>query len=204
METLMSSMPDQIVRRLRARGRGAVFTPKDFLDLGARAAIDQALSRLVRKGTVRRLTRGLYDYPRISPKLGSLSPAPDAVAHAVAKQTGSAVQVAGAQAANLLGLSTQVPAQSTYLTDGPSRRVRIGRRVIDLRHASPRSLVAPGSTAGTVIQALRHVGHDAAMDAADALATTLSADDRRRLAREIINAPGWMRPILGRIVGTVV
>lgn len=75
------------------------------------------------------------------------------MAHALARETGSRAQIAGAHAANALGLSTQVPAKSLYLTDGPSRRIVLGKRVIDLRHASPKHLIAPGSAAGTVVQA---------------------------------------------------
>src|SRR5262245_26515031 len=150
------------MRRVRHRGRGVVFTPADFFDLGDRAALDQALSRLARQGTIRRLARGLYDYPRINPQLGPISPGPDAIARAVARKTSSKVQIAGAQAANALGLSTQVPAHAVYLTDGPSRRVAIGRSVITLRRASPKHLLAAGSTAGTVVQALRYLGRDAA------------------------------------------
>lgn len=102
------------------------FTPSDFLDV-AGAAVDQALSHLVKSGKLRRLARGLYDYAKVHPKLGQLSPAPDDVARALARETGSKAQIAGAHAANALGLSTQVPAKSLYLTDGPSRRVVLGR-----------------------------------------------------------------------------
>ena len=76
----MNSVSKQIVKRIRGKGMGFVFTPKDFLDLGSRAAVDQALSRLTRRGTIRRLGRGLYDYPRVSPHLGPLSPPLDLVA----------------------------------------------------------------------------------------------------------------------------
>nr|QEG97822.1 hypothetical protein AgrTiKerr27_00092 [Agrobacterium tumefaciens] len=109
------------MKRARAGGRGSVFTPSDFLDVAARAAVDQALSRLARNGKLRRLTRGLYDFPKVHPQLGALSPRPDDVAKALARETGSQVQIAGARAANALGLSTQVPAHSIYLTDGGRR-----------------------------------------------------------------------------------
>src|SRR3546814_8114827 len=133
MKATVTSVPDRIMRRARAGGRGGVFTPRDFLDVAARAAVDQALSRLAKTGKLRRLARGLYDFPKVHPKLGPLSPTPDDVAQALARATGSQVQIAGARAANALGLSTQVPAKSTYLTDGPSRRVVLGKRVVDLR-----------------------------------------------------------------------
>ncbi len=191
------------MKRARANGRGGVFTPSDFLDVAGRAAVDQALSRLVKGGKLRRLARGLYDFPKVHPKLGLLSPAPDDVAQALARETGSQVQIAGARAANALGLSTQVPAKSTYLTDGPSRRVALGKRIVDLRHASPKHLIAPGSPAGTVVQALRHVGPTRAADIIRIAAHRLSASDKKTLATAALQAPAWMRPTLVSIAGTM-
>ena len=204
MKTPAISVPDRIMKRVRASGRGSVFTPSDFLPVAGRAAVDQALSRLVKGGQLRRLARGLYDFPKVHPKLGPLSPAPDDVAQALARETGSQVQIAGARAANALGLSTQVPAQSTYLTDGPSRRVVLGKRVVDLRHASPKHLIAPGSPAGTVVQALRHVGRVRASDVAQVASRRLSATDKKTLASSAIQAPAWMRPTLVSIANAAV
>ncbi|SRR6266478_3555926 len=199
---MVNTMPAQIMRHVRAFGRGRVFTPTDFLRLGGRDSIDKALSRLTRKGVIRRLARGLYDYPRINPRLGQISPAPDVIAHALARKTQSAVQVSGAQAANVLGLSTQVPAHPVYLTDGPSRQVSIGRTVVNLRRTSPKHLIAAGSPAGTVVQALRYLGKDAGPQIADTVANQLSMPDRHRLIRGAAVAPGWMRPLLDRIART--
>jgi hypothetical protein len=196
----------RIMRAVRARGRGWVFTPADFdrADrFGGRAAIDQALSRLARRGFIRRLARGVYDYPRVNPRFGTISPTPDAVAHAIARKTRSKLQIDGAQAANALGLSTQVPAHVVYLTDGPSRKVAIGRRVVTLRHASPRHLVAAGSPAGTVVQALRYLGHDVGPDILDRVANQLSASDRQVLLRTATQLPRWIRPALNRIANTL-
>ncbi len=204
MKTLNASVPDRLMKRVRASGRGSVFTPSDFLTVAARSSVDQALSRLVKGGQLRRLARGLYDFPKLHPKLGALSPAPDDVAHALARETGSQVQISGARAANALGLSTQVPAQSTYLTDGPSRRVVLGKRVVDLRHASPKHLIAPGSPAGTVVQALRHVGPVRAADVAQVAAHRLSANDKKTLASTAVQAPAWMRPTLVSIAHAAV
>ncbi|RFZ83833.1 hypothetical protein D0Y60_19800 [Shinella sp. WSJ-2] len=184
------------MKRVRGTGRGSVYTPSDFLDVATRTAVDQALSRLVKSGKLRRLARGLYDYPKIHSQLGPLSPAPDDVAQALARETGSQVQIAGARAANALGLTTQVPAKSTYLTDGPSRRVVLGKRVVDLRHASPKHLIAPGSPAGTVVQALRHVGQVRAADVAQVAAHRLSPSDKHTLATSAYQAPAWMRSTL--------
>ena len=203
MKMAITSVPNRIMKRARAGGRGGVFTPRDFLDVAARAAVDQALSRLAKGGKLRRLARGLYDFPKVHPKLGPLSPAPDDVAQALARETGSQVQIAGARAANALGLSTQVPAKSIYLTDGPSRRVVLGKRVVDLRHASPKHLIAPGSPAGTVVQALRHLGPVRATDVVHVAARQLSASDKKTLATSAVQAPAWMRPTLVSIANTI-
>ena len=196
MMTTFASVPDRVMKRVRASGRGSVFTPRDFLDLSARAAVDQALSRLAKAGHLRRLARGLYDFPKLHPKFGALTPAPDDVAQALARETGSHLQIDGARAANALGLSTQVAAQSSWLTDGPSRRVVLGKRVVDLRHASPKHLIAPGSPAGTVVQALRHVGVSRVADVLRVAAQSLTESDKRTLAKSAAQAPAWMRATL--------
>jgi hypothetical protein len=196
------SIPDRIMKRVQARGRGRVFTPSDFLDLAARSSVDQALSRLVKGGRLRRLAQGLYDFPKVHAKLGVLSPAPDDIVQALARESNSSWQISGARAANALGLSSQVPAQSVYLTDGPSRRVVVGKRVVDLRHASPKHLIAPGSRAGTVVQALRHVGPSRAADLAQVAARQLSRSDKKTLAASAVQAPAWMRRTLALIAST--
>lgn len=199
MKTASASISKRIMGRARSKGRGSVFTPADFLDLGTRDGIDQSLSRLVKAGQLRRLARGLYDFPRVHTKLGLLAPNPDKVAQALARETRSAVQIAGARAANVLGLSTQVPAKDTYLTDGPSRRIVLGKRVVDLRHAVSKHLIAPGSAAGTIVQALRYVGPSRAGDVVRAAAASLSSKDRQILQKSAVQAPAWMRPTLASI-----
>lgn len=190
----------RILSRVRGKGRGAVHVPSDFLDLGSRAAVDQALSRLARSGVLRRLARGLYDLPRQHHVLGPLPADLDRAAAAIARATGSRLQIGGAQAANALGLSTQVPAQLVYLTDGPSRTVRIGRRRIQLRHAAPRTLVGAGTAAGTVLQALRFLGPASLTDAAlQRVGQALDPADRSALRRFTVHAPAWMRKALHQI-----
>lgn len=196
----MSAVSDSIGKRIRAKGRGSVFTPSDFLDLGGRAAVDQTLSRLASRGDIRRLARGLYDYPAMSQRFGLLSPDLDKVAKALARQSGARLQVSGARAANALGLTTQMPAKAVYLTDGPARKAVIGRRVVELKHASPKRMVGAGSASGVVIQALRHIGADAIDDGVIAkLRRVLSDDDKKALKRDGRQAPAWLHPILGAI-----
>lgn len=197
---MVRSISDQVLARIRSKGRGSVFVPTDFLDLGSRAAVDQALSRLVHAGTIRRVARGVYDYPKVHPRLGPLSPALDKVAIALARSTGSTIQLAGVHAANQLGLSTQIPAALVYLTDGPTRTVRVGNQVIQFRHAAPRRLAAAGTPAGAVLQALRYLGREGiTADVVRTLRNALDHEDRASLRRQVRSAPAWARPAIDDI-----
>ena len=198
----MKSIQEQILSRIRTKRRGTIFVPMDFLDLGGRAAVDQALSRLVRNGDLRRVARGVYDRPVQHHRLGALSPSLASVAAAIARSTGSQLQVSGAQAANLLGLSTQVPARLSYLTNGATRMIRVGNQVIDFRRASPRALAGAGTAAGLVIQALRYLGRGGVTaDVVVRIRSVLADKDRRAVGKHILSAPAWMHSALQTIAG---
>jgi len=190
----------KIKKRILGRGRGAVFTPTDFLDLGSRASVDQALSRLADQGMVRRLTRGLYDYPRCSARFGQLTPSLDDVAQTVARKDNQTLQISPARAANQLGLSTQVPSQVIYLTDGPTRKKQIGNQTIHFRKAAQKTLVGAGQKTGVVFQALRYVGKDRVNDmVVRKLAGVLDSKDRAQLVKQSRHVPAWMHPIVQQI-----
>src|SRR5258707_15452316 len=116
---MTTSTTNAILKRIREKRRGWVFTPRQFAHLGTRAAVDQALSRLQRTGQIHRLARGVYEFPKVHPKIGVLSPSPEAIANAMAERTGSRISISGAKAANRLGLSTQGPMQHVFWTEGP-------------------------------------------------------------------------------------
>lgn len=192
----MSSLADRILKRVRARGRGSVFTPSDFLDLGSRSNVDQTLSRLVARNHLRKLARGLYDYPRLSSRLGALSPTPDQIAKALASD--ASIQVPGSVAANQLGLTTQVTAKPIYLTDGPARKATVGRQTIVLKHVN--RLPAAGKPAGSVYQALHWLGpNGATSDVVNKLRRQLAPATKRDLARIAAKVPAWMRPMLNDV-----
>lgn len=194
------SVDQMILSRIQSKGRGYVFTPSHFLDLGSRAAVDKALSRACRTGTIRKLARGLYDYPRSDPELGLLTPSPDAVARALQDRDATRLQPSGAHAANMLGLSEQVPVRAVYLTDGSARRVRIGRREILLKHTTPRQMATAGRISGTVIQALRWLGQRNVDDrTVERLRRRLSDDDRRQLRKDLHLAPAWIADVMRSI-----
>ncbi len=195
-EKLPQSVDSTILASIRRRGIGCVFVPADFLAFGSRQAVDLALHRLVKQGTIRRLTRGVYDYPKQHPVLGLIQPSADAIAQALAGRDQTRLQPAGAYAANVLGLSEQVPAKVVFLTDGPSRMVRIGSMTIQLRRTTARNMAAAGRLSGLLIQALREIGEDhVTQDRIAHLKRTLPAAKRRALVDDIRLAPVWMHPI---------
>jgi len=173
-----------------------VFVPTDFLELGSREAVDVVLHRLVRSRSIRRLARGLYDLPKEHPVLGMLSPSADKVAQALAGRDCTRLQPAGAYAANVLGLSEQVPAKIVFLTDGPSRTVQIGSTTIQLRRTTARNMAAAGRLSGLLIQALRELRRDhVTPERLKYLKRTIPINKRRELIKDLRLAPAWMHSI---------
>jgi len=195
-----TSAQSQIQDRILLKGPGWVFTPSAFLDLGSRTAVGLAISRLTQAGTIRQLARGLYDYPRLDPQLGLLSPSTDAVAEALKGRDAVRLQPSGAYAANLIGLSDQVPMKIVFLTDGRTRTVRLGKQLIQLRHTTPRNLATVGRMSGLVIQALRHVGRKHATDdVLVLLKQRLSDQEKAQLRDDVPYAPQWIASLIKRL-----
>lgn len=196
----MSAVQDQILARIRAGGRGHVFIPKDFLDLGSRDAADQALSRLARLGAIQRLGRGLYLYPIRGTASDTASAEPDEIAAALGRQTGSQVVPSGAMAASRLGLTPQVPAVPLYLTDGRTRRVAIAGSVFQLRHAAPKDLPAASQTSSMVFQALRYLGKESVDGCViERIREGLTEQQREELLRDAGYTTDWISAAVRQI-----
>lgn len=179
---------------------GFAFTARDFLDLGSQGTVFMALSTLARLGKIRRISRGVYDYPRHSELLeGSLAPDFDQVAHAIARKAGIRIQPSGALAANLLGLSEQVPAKILYLTDGRSRTISIGSQTITFKQTSPKELL-PNEKTALIVHALRFLGKEAiAVDVIHKLRKLLSPAERKRLLKDAKYTSTWVPDAVRRI-----
>ena len=174
-----------------------MFTPRHFYDLGSESAIDSALRRLKAAGKIRHLARGLYDYPAQDPVLGNVAPSADAIARALVVRDAIRLQPSGDYAVNRLGLSTQVPSRVVFLTDGPARKVKIGKREIILHHTTPRNMATAGRKSGTLIQALRHLGKSQVDDGViEAIKRQIDDKDRASIRKDLIHAPAWIADIL--------
>lgn len=190
------SIDRQIVARIKGHGKGWVFTPRHFKDLGGRSSVSTILQRQRNAGVIRQLARGLYDYPRMDDQLGLLLPSTDDVAKALAGRDAIRLQPSGSYAANLLGLSSQVPMKVVYLTDGRSCTVEIGKRQIILKKTTPRNMATAGRISGLVIQALRHIGRKRVDDHVIAkLNRRLDAAARKQLMKDISYTPAWIADI---------
>jgi hypothetical protein len=193
---IMQSIEDKVLRRIYGNGRGWVFTPAHFLDLGGTAAVNMALQSLRERGTIRRLARGLYDYPARHPQLGMLDPTPEQIARTLAGRDKTRIQPSGAYAANLLGLSLQVPAKLEFLTDGRNRTVVVGNQTITLRRTTPKNMATAGRISGVVIQALKHIGRKSVDEAVVAqLDRKLTSNDRKVLMQDVKLAPAWIADV---------
>lgn len=190
------SIESAIFSRIKRWGRGSVVLPANFLDLGSRQAVGVALHRLEKTKSIRRLSRGVYDYPIEDPLLGELSPTIEAITKALSQRDRLRLQPSGAYALNLLGLSEQVPAKIVFLTEGESRTLKIGPMTIQLRRTTPRNMATSGRLSGLIIQAFRSLGKDHVTKARiEKLTSTIPLKQRKELLKDIALAPAWMHSI---------
>ena len=192
----MPKLPAAILSHAQTLPEGGVLSPKEFLHLGSRAAVDQALSRLTKEGKLLRVARGTYVTP-VSSRFGTRAPAPEKVVQALAEQSGEVVAPHGANSANALGLTQQVPIREVYLTSGRTRKLKLGRSEVTVRHA-PRWMLALGSgQAGAAVRALAWMGPSHVRESLASLRRTLPPSEWRRLTSSRATLPSWMARAIG-------
>ena len=187
----MASLPSQIMSHAADSPEGTLLCPSALLHLGGRAAVDQALSRLARKGELMRIYQGVYVRP-VQTRFGPRPPALEIVLASLSALWGETIVPCGGMAANALGLTTQVPIRSVYLTSGPNRKLRLGELVVELRHAPRWQMTAPHRPAGEAVRALAWLGPKEVVAGLGAIGRKLSAEDIRELAASRAVMPAWM------------
>jgi len=195
----MKTLSTRILAEVAASPEAAPIRAKALLHLGRRAAVDQALSRLALRGALVRAGRGLYVRP-VQTRFGPRTPSVDAVVNALGAETGEILTPSGAAAANTLGLSTQVPVRTVYLTSGPNRRLRFGAQKVDLQHAPRWQLTFPGRPAGDVIRALAWFGRERGAELTSLLKRTLSPEILQELSSARGRMPTWMAEQISTLV----
>jgi hypothetical protein len=191
---MQQTTEQKILSRIYGNGRGWVFSQADFADLGARSTIDSALHRREHEGVIRRVIRGIYDYPRHSEALGGpTSPDIDKIAHALARKFAWRIQPSGATAQNLLGLSTQVPARAVYLSDGPDRSYTVGRNKLDFEHTALKEAGFKLPESRLVVHALKSLGEDRITPKVIAqIRRQFDSALRQRILLDTKTATGWV------------
>jgi hypothetical protein len=187
----MSQLTETILSAARILPEGGLLSPKEFLHLASRAAVDQGLTRLAREGKLLRVGRGAYAAPVLS-RFVSRPPSTQAVVEAIESASGEIVVANGATEANALGLTTQVPTREVFLTSGPSRQLRLGNRNVELKHGSRWQLGLGKRPAGMAIRALSWLGPEQALSALKILRTKLPAEEWMALRSARATLPSWM------------
>ena len=187
----MPSLPRRIMNLVAESPEGSLLCPNALLHLGSRAAVDQALSRLSRSGKLMRVCQGVYTRP-IETRFGPRPPSVEKVIASLSALWGETIVPCGGASANVLGITTQMPVRSVYLTSGPSRRLMLGELTVQLRHAPRWQLVAPHRPAGDVVRALAWVGPKGIEENLYALERKLSPTDIAELAAARALMPAWV------------
>ena len=195
----MQTLAKQVLEHATGLPEGTPLVSKELLHLGSRAAVDQVLSRLVRRGTLLRAGRGIYVRP-VESRYVTRAPSTVKMVEGLANQRGETIVSHGAAAANALGLTTQVPVRAVYLTSGRSHRLKLGVQTVEFRHTPIWQLIFPGRVAGDVVRALAWLGLEKAREAIWKLRTKLPPSELEEVAAARARLPTWMAQDVSSLV----
>lgn len=193
----IESIDDKVLTKIgKARG-GTLYFTDDFLAYGTAKAVAKALERLAAKEVIVRVARGIYARLEKDPILGKVKPGTEAIAEAISRRDKAKIIPTGAMALNALGLSTQVPINAVYLTNGTARKINLGRRKIVFKKTAPKNLAAFGKISSLAIQALKEIGKEKVTDTEiQMIVEQLKKEEPYRLEHDIKLAPEWIRIIM--------
>ena len=190
----MQSIDNKILSRIYGHGRGYSFSSSDFISEFKDNNIDKSFSNLAKEKKIRRVARGIYDYPKYSELLGQeLSPDIDAVAQAYARKFNWKIEISGESALNYLGLSTQVEANYVYLSNGPSRSYNIGNTTLRFKHTALKNIGFRYKESSIIVQALKALGEKHIDDKTkEKLITWLTPKSCDRILKDTKTATTWI------------
>lgn len=196
----MTSTDDKIEQKIKSLKQGTIVFTEDFQNYGSPGAVKVALHRIVKKGLLHHLARGIYAKPTFSKLLNKeVLPGAEEVALAIAKRDKARLLPTGAYAQNALGLSTQVPLRMVYLTDGSPRTIKIGKRSIQFKKTTPKNLALKGKISKLVVQALKDIGKDKATpQELEKIQSLLLKEDKQDLKHDIALAPQWIAEVMAK------
>jgi hypothetical protein len=187
----MQTVAENILTQAKSLPEGALISAKEFLHVGSRAAVDQALKRLKERKELLPLYRGVYVVP-VKTRFGARAPAAEKVVESIAATRAETVVAHGAAAANSLGLTTQVPTKLVYLTSGRSRRLKLGAQIVEMKHAPQWMLLPSQRAAGEAVRALAWIGKSRVSEALMALKQKLPPSTLQELVALRPALPGWL------------
>lgn len=189
------SVSTRIAQRVKHLPKGQPFSIRRFAELGTRGAVSKAIARLVNRGELERVYRGIYMRPKSSRYVARVRPSAWEVVNLIARQNRQVLQIHGANAVRKFGLSTQMPLISIYYTSGTSRSIFMGKAEVRLIHAAPMVMQHAGSEVGMAISALFYLGNDGSTpECITAIKKALKPEDLSTL--RACKMPKWMRRAL--------
>lgn len=190
----MTTITEQILERIRHMDDEAAFVSSDFTDIADINTVRQILSRQEQAGEIQRIIRGIYYCPKYSELLGEYeAPSPHRVAMAIARKFGWTIAPSGNTALNQLGLSTQVPAKWSYISDGPYNHFQFGTVELEYRHRSNKDISGLSYKTALVIQAIRALGKEHVGSAEiEKIRRCLSEKEKENLLTEAQQSTAWI------------
>ena len=197
----MKNISESIFYFISGHGKGWAFSSNDLAGRFSRQQIDNTLSDLVGVGKIRRVSRGLYDYPRYSDLLQkTLSPDIDQVAYAYARKFSWRIEVSGESALNLLGISTQIPAQYVYLSDGPSKSYDIMGITLNFKKSSLKDIGFKYRESTLIVQALKALGKEHLTESVFAkIREQIDEKNYSKILRDTQGSTGWIYEAIKQI-----
>ncbi len=198
---MAQSIENKVLEHLKYRQRGKIYFTNDFATLGTSESIRKSLSNLVKKDILIRLTQGIYLYPKIDKELGVLYPSVDDVCRAIAKRDKARIEPTGIFALHSLGLSTQIPVNVVYLTDGIPRKIKYGNRTIKFKKTAPKNLAMKGKVSSLVIAALKQIGKENVSQEVELqLTKALKKESVENVKHDAQLAPVWISKLIFQLV----
>lgn len=191
----------RILKVIKKQKKSTIFFAEDFLEIGSLASINKALSRLSKKNLIIRLAHGIYLNPEVDEILGVLYPTLDEIAQIIAKRDRSRIIPTGDLAMNILGLTTQIPMNVVYLTDGSPRSIKVGKRSIKFKKTAPKNLSLQGEISCLVIQAIKKIGKDKITEAEiKKIHDVLKKEKPINISHDMKLSPAWVRNLIKTII----
>lgn len=190
MQSIHSQLEDKII----SLKKGAIVFVSDFAAFGTAENVKKVLLRLEKKQLLVRLAHGIYLYPKIDKELGILYPSTESIAEAIAKRDKIRIIPTGIYALQQLGISTQIPMNVIYLTDGAPRKIKVGKRTITFKKTVPKNLAIKNKILSNIVQGLKELGKENITDEVkQKINQALEKVPVEILKEEILNAPVWVR-----------